>query len=78
MEFYDVELRACILSPSLCLSLWVEAILIVFICLLVSQAIFTGEKIEDITPVAPNAVLILGEGNLWISLFKIICKEEVL
>ena len=41
-----------------------------FICVLVSQAIFASEKIEDVIPLAPNAILILGQGNLWISYLK--------
>lgn len=49
-----------------------------FICLLVSQAIFAREKIEDVIPLAPNAILILGQGNPWISLFKLFCRQEVL
>ncbi|KAG6659773.1 hypothetical protein CIPAW_03G059600 [Carya illinoinensis] len=31
----------------------------------VSQAIFTSEKVEDVIPLASNAVLILGQGNLY-------------
>ncbi|KAL4652159.1 hypothetical protein ACB092_01G212900 [Castanea dentata] len=31
----------------------------------VSQAIFASEKIEDVIPLAPNAILILGQGSLY-------------
>lgn len=31
----------------------------------VMQAIFAGEKIQDITSLAANAILILGQGSLY-------------
>lgn len=32
--------------------------------LLVIRAIFASEKIEDVIPLAANAILILGQGNM--------------
>ena len=34
--------------------------------LLVIQAIFASEKIQDVIPLATNAILILGQGMVWI------------
>lgn len=36
----------------------------VIFSLLVGLTIFTGEKIQDLTPLAANTVLILGQGNM--------------
>ena len=38
----------------------------------VTQAIFASERIQDIIPLAANALLILGQGKLWFSPAKII------
>lgn len=41
-------------------------------CLTVTQAVFTSEMIQDIIPLAANAILILGQGKPWFSPAKII------
>ena len=44
--------------------------------LTVTKAIFTSEMIQDIIPLAANAILILGQGKLWFSPAKIIVWKK--
>lgn len=46
---------------------------IIFVHLLVIEAIFVGEKIQDLVPLAANGLLILGQGNIWLVLSKSFC-----
>lgn len=44
--------------------------------MLVGLTIFAGEKIQDLTPLAANAILILGQGNMWFLHLELLCLEK--